>query len=315
MPHSQVHVAVGVIRGEDGKILVSQRAAQQHLGGLWEFPGGKVEPGESVTDALNRELEEELGIQVLKQSRLRRISHDYGDKSVLLDVWNVDRFSGQPHGREGQPLRWLAADELRFEDFPQANKAIIRAIRLPDYLAIIPAYTDPEHLPVCTAHLPGRSLVRLRHSGWPAQSAPATDTLHALQQMQHGIIVDLATAGDERGLTQTGVIGVHANRHVLAGLSRRPVPEHVLFGASCHDADELRQAANCGADYVLLSPVLPSLSHPQQAGMGWDMFSQLAQMADMAVYAMGGLQLTDFSKARHYGARGIAGIRLFSADA
>ena len=124
----RVHVAVGVISdGADG-ILIAQRAASAHQGGLWEFPGGKVEAGESVRDALRRELHEELAIDVTACEPLLAIEHDYSDKAVLLDVWWVSAFSGAPHGREGQPLRWVPAAQLHAVAFPDANVPIIQAI-------------------------------------------------------------------------------------------------------------------------------------------------------------------------------------------
>lgn len=124
----RVHVAVGVISDGAGKILIAQRAAGAHQGGLWEFPGGKVEPGETVRDALRRELLEELALTVVDCEPLLSIAHDYSDKSVLLDVWWIDAFSGEPHGREGQPLRWIDVAELRSVSFPEANQPIIVAI-------------------------------------------------------------------------------------------------------------------------------------------------------------------------------------------
>jgi 8-oxo-dGTP diphosphatase len=124
----RVHVAVGVISDGRDNILVSRRPEHVHQGGLWEFPGGKVEPGETVQQALHRELLEELAIEVRSCEPLLTISHDYADKSVLLDVWWINTFEGEPHGREGQPLRWVAGNELRGLDFPQANDAILAAV-------------------------------------------------------------------------------------------------------------------------------------------------------------------------------------------
>ena len=125
----RVHVAVGVISDGMDKILISRRAEHLHQGGLWEFPGGKVEAGETVEDALRRELHEELAIEITNFEPLLTISHDYNDKSVLLDVWWISEFFGEPHGREGQPLRWAAIDELSGLEFPAANRAIIAAIQ------------------------------------------------------------------------------------------------------------------------------------------------------------------------------------------
>lgn len=123
-----VHVAVGVIVDDSRRVLLTRRAVDSHQGGLWEFPGGKVEPGESLAGALARELHEELGIRVRRSSPLLEVRHDYGDKQVLLDVHVVWEFEGQALGREGQPLAWVTGDELALYRFPAANVPIVEAV-------------------------------------------------------------------------------------------------------------------------------------------------------------------------------------------
>lgn len=124
---SRVHVAVGVILNDRGEILISKRHVESHQGGLWEFPGGKLEAGESVLQALQRELLEELGIVIGSSRALMEISHDYSDKQVLLDVWLINEFSGSASSREGQPLRWVAPAALTDFNFPVANVPIVEA--------------------------------------------------------------------------------------------------------------------------------------------------------------------------------------------
>lgn len=126
--NSIVHVVVGVLLNDNQQVLIALRPVQSHQGGLWEFPGGKVEEGESVEYALNREFEEELGISVLACTELTQIRHEYIDKSVLLDVWRIEKYSGTPKGREGQVIEWRALSKLRAEDFPKANERIIRVL-------------------------------------------------------------------------------------------------------------------------------------------------------------------------------------------
>lgn len=125
-----IRVAVGVICDGSGNILIAKRSAERHQGGLWEFPGGKIEAGESLFQALARELDEELGIQPHSQgcAPLINIDHDYGDKLVRLEVCWVRSFAGQPQGREGQPLAWVSAQDLPSYDFPKANAAIVEAV-------------------------------------------------------------------------------------------------------------------------------------------------------------------------------------------
>lgn len=124
-----LHVAVGVVTDDDGRVLISRRAEAAHQGGLWEFPGGKVEPGESVERALQRELAEELGLQVRETRPLLLVPFDYGDKAVLLDVHRVTAWRGEPRGLEGQPLAWVAPEALGDYAFPAANRAIVDALQ------------------------------------------------------------------------------------------------------------------------------------------------------------------------------------------
>ena len=123
-----IHIAVGVLLNDNHEVLIALRSAESHQGGLWEFPGGKVEEGESVECALNREFEEELGISVQVCTELTQIKHEYADKSVMLDVWRIEKSSGTPQGREGQVIEWRALSKLRAVDFPKANERIIRIL-------------------------------------------------------------------------------------------------------------------------------------------------------------------------------------------
>lgn len=121
-------MAVGVILDATRRVLVSRRAQDAHQGGLWEFPGGKVEPGESLAAALCRELHEELGIDIGRTSALLEVRHDYGDKRVFLDVHVVWDFVGEARPREGQPLAWVLPGELADYEFPAANLPIVAAV-------------------------------------------------------------------------------------------------------------------------------------------------------------------------------------------
>ncbi len=128
---SSVHVAVGVILDTDGRVLVAKRHLHSHQGGFWEFPGGKVEVGESVQRALAREIKEELGLEVLAASPYKKITHHYEDKSVLLDVYFVSSYSGEASGLEGQEVKWQTLDTLSEADFPAANAKIIQMLQSP----------------------------------------------------------------------------------------------------------------------------------------------------------------------------------------
>ena len=123
-----VTVAVGILIDDAGRVLVTRRAPEAHQGGLWEFPGGKVEENETILAALARELQEELGVLVEATEALMVLDHDYGDKQVRLDVHCVTRWSGEPRGLEGQPLAWQQPEELRDWAFPAANRSILERL-------------------------------------------------------------------------------------------------------------------------------------------------------------------------------------------
>ena len=125
---SRVHVAVGVILDAQRRILITRRAAGAHQGDLWEFPGGKVEAGETLAAALERELREELGIAIGRTSALLEVHHDYDDKAVLLDVHVVWDYNGEPRPLEAQPMAWVTPQELALYEFPAANLPIVEAV-------------------------------------------------------------------------------------------------------------------------------------------------------------------------------------------
>ena len=125
-----IHVAVGIIYNLQQQILIAKRAEHKHQGGCWEFPGGKVETGETVRQALDRELEEELGIEVVTASPLMTVNHNYNDKQILLDVWQVTEFIGIARGNEGQAIRWITIEECDNYQFPAANRGIIGKINM-----------------------------------------------------------------------------------------------------------------------------------------------------------------------------------------
>lgn len=320
----RVHVAVGVVLDSRGQVLIAKRADQQHLGGLWEFPGGKLEAGESVEQALDRELREELAINVQHSYPLCRIEHDYPDKSVLLEVRVVDQFTGTPTGLENQPLRWLPPAQLVAAEFPQANRLIIRRLQLCDLLAIINLPANPPVPVPGMLTSPCDVLLRLRcqhKDQYAGYLSAARRALPGFKAINRGVILDLSdTSMDDTGCIRdelsdmAGIIGLHAHAGLLQTLTARPVPEHLLFGVSCHTRDDLAQAARLDADYALLSPVKKTTTHPDTIPLGWDAFESMTRQSTVPVFALGGMRSSDLATARAKGARGIAGISLLSCD-
>jgi len=304
-----VHVAVAAIVNAGHEVLVSRRPDHVHQGGLWEFPGGKVEAGESVQDALDRELLEELGITISRQRPLIRIPHRYPDKAVVLDVWLVDAFEGVPYGREGQPLEWVAVEALSRRSFPAANAPIIAALELPTEYLITPEPDAGEKafLRRLGASLDnGIRLVQLRAKSLdrPAYVSLARQAIALCHA--HGASILLNAEPDLAA--QLGADGVHLNSERLRQWQERPLPGCFRVAASCHDLAELRMAETIGADFAVLSPVCQTASHPQTAPLGWPVFAKWVDACAMPVYALGGMTGADIRVALQHGAQGIAAI-------
>ncbi|WP_323754070.1 Nudix family hydrolase [Marinobacter sp.] len=309
-----VHVAVAVIV-RDGRVLIARRPDHVHQGGLLEFPGGKVEAGETVQQALVREIAEETGLTVPLESLepVIGIRHDYGDKQVFLDVWKTSAAKGEPEGREGQPIEWLPPLSLRDEDFPAANRPIIRALNLPVNLPITGAMASWENgYSRFAAALPSlkSGLVVLRAPDLPAHDYRklAKAVLTEVEDSGVGVLLhgspDLISEFPEAA-------GVHLPWREAEGLSERPVPVNRVLGVSCHNADQLRHAERLGADYAVFGPVLPTASHPGEPALGWREFERQVSAAVIPVYGLGGLTLEQQGQARSCGAQGIAGIRFW----
>jgi 8-oxo-dGTP diphosphatase len=317
VPDGAIHVVAAALRNPTGEILVAQRPPHKHQGGLWEFPGGKVEPGESPRAALARELEEELGVVITDARPLIRIDHDYGDRRVLLDVWAVTHWQGEPRGHEGQPLQWVGHAALASLPMPAADAPIVTALRLPDRYLVTPEPLDARAwLARLTRRLErGESLIQLR-----AKSLQAEEYEALARQL-------LSVAGDGRRaqillnappelVMRIGADGVHLSSARLRACDRRPLPAGKWVAASCHDLDELRQAERIGCDFAVVGPVKVTASHPGAEPIGWQGVRAIADRATIPVYGIGGLSACDIDDAWQNGAQGIAAINglWFDAD-
>lgn len=303
-----IHVAAAVIRDSQGRILIARRPADKHQGGLWEFPGGKEEPGEGVTDALVRELQEELAIRVTGVEPLIRIPHHYPDKSVLLDVWEVTAFAGEARGAEGQPVRWVTPEALDEYPFPAANTPIISAARLPRRLLITGGAADSRDY---QRRLEGALQQGITHV--MLRAGDLNDDAFAALYKQLAPVCE--QAGATLGVNTTvalanalGAVHLHLNSTRLEALERRDLFSGRWLSASCHSAEQIRQAEEKGLDFITLSPVLPTSSHPGSPVLGWEGFARLVDACRLPVYALGGLGEGDLPRARRCGAQGIAAI-------
>ncbi len=307
-----VHVMVAVIHNHRDEVLVALRKRQSHQGGLWEFPGGKLEPGEPPLQALHREIHEETGLRLLASHPLCRVEHRYADKHVLLDVHLVSRHAGEPAGREGQRVEWRARRELSRADFPAANARIVELLRLPQTITITPAAeSESDFLELMRKLIAsGRELVQVRQPNLP----PGRYRQWFIKAME-------MTGGSPTRLLFNQLpdyyepewrgSGFHASSRVLAELDARPVPPACMFSASCHSLEELRLAETLGADFALLSPVHATGKYQAGQLLGWSGFRRLADQVSLPVYALGGMRPEQARQARVHGAFGVAGISGF----
>jgi 8-oxo-dGTP diphosphatase len=304
-----LQVAVGVIKNLAGQILISLRDKSLNQGGLWEFPGGKIEVSETVKQALARELKEELDITVQASSPLITINHQYPDLAVQLHVYTVERFDGVVKSCGGQPFLWVNPDDLAKYAFPAANRPIIAAVRLPNYYAILDD-ADPALLLGNLIKIldKGIKLIQARLKILSIEEVGAfLEQAYPLCKAHKTWLLLNSSVKNAEGFE---VDGLHLTSADLLACDQRPENKRWV-AASCHNSDELNHAQKIGVDFVVLAPVLSTLTHPDAEILGWDHFAELVTNSNLPVYALGGLTGSDLLVAQRAGAQGIAGIRAF----
>ena len=311
MNNKITHVAVAAVINDNDEVLISQRHPDSHLGGLWEFPGGKLEPGETIEQALKRELHEELGIRPESFRPLIKITHHYPDKSVLLDVWKVETFSGEPTGLEGQPVVWQSVSGLDPDHFPAADRAIIQALKLPELYLISGSFKNLQEFEkrLESALETGIRLVQLRlKKDWieSVDSTVVQDVFNRAAGLCLAANAKLLLNVPETAGMTSKCDGIHLDSKKLMQTQVRPVCQ--LLSASCHNEQELEKAKMLNADFVVLSPVQATASHPDTEPLGWQKFSEMVSEHSVPVYALGGVSRIDLEQAWKSGAQGIAAI-------
>ncbi len=316
-----IHVAVAVIRNSSDKILLSKRPDHVHQGGLWEFPGGKVEANESVEQALVRELQEELDIVATTFRPLISIPHQYPDKTVLLDVWEVTEFLGSPKSNEDQPLCWVDRDQLAAHraiptkyPLPEANYGIVKAIQLPKMMAITGDFEDDVDYKcrLERAINRGAKIVQCRLPAMAIEEA--AKLLKLTQETCLQKRVQFCINNHFNSQLRSTADGQHLTSDQLMSLKSREGNFDSLLGASCHNDEQLRHAEQLDLDYVVLSPVQITQSHPDNSPLGWSTFQQKTQAIKIPVYALGGMNSADVDLAVTNGGQGIAAISAFWGD-
>jgi 8-oxo-dGTP diphosphatase len=308
-----VEVAAAVLLRDGGReFLLAQRPAGKVYAGYWEFPGGKVEPGESVRDALVRELHEELGITVTACAPWLTRTFTYPHATVRLNFWRVTAWDGEigiSAPLEHDAVDWLECGKsATVSPILPANDPILKALALPATMAITNAETEGterqlERLEEALAG--GLRLVQVRDKGWPAaQRLWFAETVVRLAHDRGALVV---INDDAEIARRTGADGLHLSAAGLAACAARP--DFAWVGASCHTAAEIERAGQLGLDYALLGPVLPTPTHPENPGLGWEGFVRMAAGNTLPVFALGGMRPDLLPAAQEKGAHGIALMR------
>lgn len=301
-------VAAAVLLRPDGSFLLGQRAPGTFYPGYWEFPGGKVEPGETPRAALVRELAEELEIAVREAHPWVLREFEYEHAHVRLHFFRVTAWEGELRDHVHAALEWQRPGATTVAPMLPANAPILKALQLPDFYAITRAAQVgiPRQLADLQATLAGGlRLVQLRE---PDLAPPdRADFFRRAVALCHGAGAKVLVNGTADEARAAGADGLHLPARALVAAGTRPDFEWV--GASCHDGAELKKAAALGLDFAVLGPVLPTASHPGAPGLGWARFRTLAGRCPLPVYALGGLARADGGEALAAGAQGIAAIR------
>lgn len=304
-----VHVVAGVLTDARGNVLLARRTTGE-FAGLWEFPGGKCEPGETPEAALVRELDEELGIVTSVGAPLISVVQQMTTRRLRLDVRHVAHSNGVPRGLEGQPLSWTPLHLLTPSAMPPADRPVVAALRQPDRLLVTPepdGADDGAWLAWLDRALDaGVRLVQLRLRG--------VDAARRHRLVGNAVLRCLAAGADalvngDIALAHAFGTGLHLRSDQLAGLRQRPVADDRVLSASCHNEAQVDAAVALGCDLLLTGPVMPTASHPGEPGIGWARFERLRERHALPVYAIGGLGPADIPTARRHGAQGIAAIR------
>ncbi len=308
-----VEVAAAVLLRENEGItefLLAQRPEGKVYAGYWEFPGGKVEPGETLYHALVRELQEELGITVDRAWPWLSCEFTYPHAKVRLKFFRVPSWIGDISPLEHSGFAWLRiGDTVHVEPILPANGPILRALELPATYALTNATengVDAELKRLEKGMAGGLRLIQVRDKTLtdPERLRLATEAMRLAQGYADTIVL---INDDDKLARSVGAHGLHLSSSQLMQTVQRPAFKWVA--ASCHTAEELARATALDLDFVLLSPVLPTASHSEAKGIGWEQFSRLIERSPLPVFALGGMQPEMLGTAREKGAHGIALMR------
>jgi 8-oxo-dGTP diphosphatase len=317
-------VAVAVFIKPDGTFLLSSRPEGKPYPGYWEFPGGKVEAGESVRDALVRELIEELNVVVTHATPWFTFMMNYTHATVRLHCWRVHAWYGDMRGMEGQSFEWVRLNQMTVSPTLPGCVPIFKALALPYVYAITNASevgvkSYLQHLralwsknasngtPVLGFEneiVPQMMQVREKNMSRDACASFAKSVIALARECEYSRDVKVLINSDVALAHEVGADGVHLTSAQLSTIKGRP--DFALVGASAHTREEIERAAELKCDFVVLGPVQATRTHPEQVPMGWKRFAELSEAAPLPCYALGGMAIADLKVAIESGAHGVA---------
>ncbi|MCB1800066.1 MAG: Nudix family hydrolase [Gammaproteobacteria bacterium] len=300
------HRAIAVLERPDGRVLFERRASNKKLSTYWKLPGGKIDADEHAREALIREMEEELGIQAIQVRPWITRTFDYPHGPFQLRVFRITAWDAEPKPVEGQELSWQDPTNLSLAPVLPAHQKVLDALNLPPVYAISQAARLGvdlflERLERALKH--GIRLVQVREKD--LSEAQLHEFAATVVAMCHPFGAKVLVNGNIELARSVGADGVHLQPEHYRKLHARPAGD-LLWAAACHDRAELLQAARLDADFAVLSPVLPTRSHPGAEVLGWHGFSEAIRDLPMPVYALGGMKKGLLDSARYHNAHGIA---------
>ena len=307
MPYknTSVEVVVGIIQNNNNEVFIAKRQKNQFMADYWELPGGKVESGEDHVSAIIRELFEETGITVKDCKLVQKIQHNYPEKTINLSVYSIDDYLGEPVGFEGQEITWSSADKFKNFKLLPTMWRIIHKFSLPKYYWITPDnHQSDKVFNECKKRLSnGIKIIQLR-SKTSLDNAYIERIFKLCKENQAKLILNTPNKAFNEPCD-----GWHLTSFELMSLKERPISEAKIFGASTHNIDEALHAENILADYISLSPIEDTLTHPNSKPLGWERASSIIRQCELPVFLVGGMRKELFEKALSIGAHGVAGIR------